>query len=416
MGNSNSQTVNNTSNIYNVIPDVLDVRDIYYDVSIINKKIQIQKEIEDANDLNIEIEQDNKKKKNTETPSEQVFKNHVDLRVNIDVLPIYMFSMEEIGITIPCAICSIIYAKLATKDNTLFCPSRCFLLYNTFLKNGIIPIQNVENVEEIMSNELLLKYSNQKLSIRDYLKALKQFGICDEKNYPCDVQTLSKKPNQFCYNEGRYLQFNYKKINNNIEYIKYLLSNDEIILCNLSIYATFMDNDTIKSGKIKMPDKKCDSHIGMIACTLVGYMEKQKQFIVRFSFGNSWGDKGYGYIPYEYAQKLINDLWIIELEIPFISLNTRIGQNNESNFSQMHNQFNPNFNNYMNINSNMNTNRFNPYNNHNVNNYINMNSNTNSFNPYNNVNNYAQQNYNKNKSSKEMIDRKKYMLGGISSL
>lgn len=427
MGNSNSQIISNKSNIYNVIPDIPDIRDIYLDVTDIDKKIQIQKEINEAKDLNITIElendnnDENKILKNAtkkETNTKELIKKHVDLRINIDVLPIYMFSMEEIGITIPCAICSIIYAKLAAKDNTLFCPSRCFLLYNTFLKNGIIPIQNDENIEDTISNELLLKYTNQKLSIRDYLKTLKQFGICDEKNYPCNVQTLFKKPNEFCYNEGRYLQFNYKKVNNNIEHIKYLLSNDEIILCNLSIYATFMDNDTIKSGKIKMPDKKCDSHIGMIACTLVGYMEKQKHFIVRFSFGNSWGDKGYGYVPYEYAQLLINDLWIIELEIPFISLNMRVGQNYENNFSQMHNQLNPHFNNHINTNAitnaNVYTNGFNPYNNHH------MNMNPNSHNNYNinnyNMHNYNEQNYNRNKNSKEMIDRKKYMIGGISSL
>jgi hypothetical protein len=405
MGNSNSQKENNTSNIYNVIPDAPDIRDIHYNVSVIDKKIQLQKEIKNANELNIEVEQE---KHETSRPLEQVFKNHVDLRANIDVLPIYMFSMEEIGTSIVCAICSIIYAKLTTKNNTLFCPSRCFILYNTFVKNGIMPSLNLptdnENDKEI-DNNTLIKCSNQKMNIRDHLKALKQYGICDEKNYACNIETMKNKPSDYCYNEGRYLQFNYKKVKNGIEYIKYLLSNDEIILCNLSVYASFMDNDTIKSGKIKMPHKDYDSHLGMIACTIVGYIEKQKQLIVRFALGNHWGDKGYGYISYEYSQLLINDLWIIEVEIPFISLNNRINNDNNMQSQQYQQQMsNGQYNPYLNQQSQLHSQLHN--------NYMNFSNAHQQFNPNNNFNN-NQNNFNKNK---ELQDRKKYMLGGMSAV
>lgn len=424
MGNSNSHITNNNTNMFNVVPDALDMRDIYYDTTEIDKKIQLQKEIKEANELNIDIEINTPNKKqeltnnkqeitndnNEETQEKILLKKHVDLRINIDVLPIYMYSMNEIGTSIPCAICSIIYAKLAMKNNTLFCPSRCFLLYNTFLKNGIISIQNESNINdnETINNEYLLKYSNQKLSIRDYLRALKQFGICDEKNYQCNVETLAKKPSEYCYNEGRYLQFNYKKVKNNLDYIKYLLSNDNIILCSLSVYASFMDSDTIKSGKIKIPHKEYDSHIGMIACTIVGYIEKQQQFILRFSLGNSWGDKGYGYISYEYAKLLINDMWIIELEIPFIGLNMR---NNHNIYNNNYNVHDNNYNTYNNQEDNYQGNFYQMHQQLNPN----LNTNTNTNNMFGNFNSNNSRKHN-TFSNKEMIDRKKYMIGGMSAI
>ena len=389
----NSQSITNKINIYNIVPDSLDFRDIFY---IYNTTEEIEtkdttntyKETNGEIDTNIETEKEinsdkQKNKENVENVTK--YKSHIDLRINIDVLPIYMTVMEEIGISIPCSICSIIYAKLALKNNTLFCPSRCFILYNTFLKNNIIIDTNSSHtyieIDSETKEKILIQYRNQKLNIREYLKALKQYGVCDEKNYQCNISTLLNRPSDFCYNEGKYLQFNYKKVKNNINTIKYLLSKNEIILCNLSVYSSFIDSDTIKTGKIKMPHKEYDSYIGMIACTLVGYIDKMEQFIVRFTLGNYWGDKGYGYLSYEYAGALINDLWIIEMEIPYISLNTR----------------------------------YNPQNSYNHQNYQIQN-------PQNSYNHQIQNSYNQQQmqyqqnNPNDAINRKKYMIGGLSSL
>ena len=48
------------------------------------------------------------------------------------------------------------------------------------------------------------------------------------------------------------------------------------------------------------PDDPQSSEHGLHAMLIVGYSDRQEVFIVRNSWGTSWGDKGYGYVPYDY--------------------------------------------------------------------------------------------------------------------
>lgn len=235
----------------------------------------------------------------------QMFRTLIDLRANTDVLPIYDMSIEQVGMTAVNSICAIIYSKLLSKGGSLFCPSRCFIYYNTLFKDN--------KFKDLDENAI----SSSKLCLRDHLKALKRFGVCNEKNYSYSFDTLLRKPSDLCYNEGKYLNFDYHRVPISIELIKYFLSKNEIVLCNMSIYNSFLDNETRSSGRIRLP-QEIDSYLGMLACSIVGYLESNQTFILRFSFGTFWGDKGYGFINYEYAEKLINDMWIINIDVPFI--------------------------------------------------------------------------------------------------
>ena len=51
------------------------------------------------------------------------------------------------------------------------------------------------------------------------------------------------------------------------------------------------------------------------AVTAVGYDDFQEVFIVRNSWGEGWGDKGYFYMPYAYITNpdLASDFWAINM-------------------------------------------------------------------------------------------------------
>ncbi len=67
------------------------------------------------------------------------------------------------------------------------------------------------------------------------------------------------------------------------------------------------------NGLIPMPDADSEQHDGGHAMLCVGYSDADKVFIVRNSWGDDWGDRGYCYIPYDYMANsdLNGDLWTI---------------------------------------------------------------------------------------------------------
>jgi C1A family cysteine protease len=55
--------------------------------------------------------------------------------------------------------------------------------------------------------------------------------------------------------------------------------------------------------------------LGGHAVLAVGYDDARRAFFIRNSWGASWGDKGYGTMPYQYLAEsnLSDDFWTITL-------------------------------------------------------------------------------------------------------
>jgi C1A family cysteine protease len=53
--------------------------------------------------------------------------------------------------------------------------------------------------------------------------------------------------------------------------------------------------------------------MGGHAVLCVGYNDRKQRWIMRNSWGKSWGDKGYFYLPYNYLlnNNLAGDLWVL---------------------------------------------------------------------------------------------------------
>ena len=66
------------------------------------------------------------------------------------------------------------------------------------------------------------------------------------------------------------------------------------------------------TGNVLMPDGMGRTRGGHAMC-VVGYDNPAKRFIVRNSWGTSWGKKGYGTMPYAYFTNtdLAADFWTL---------------------------------------------------------------------------------------------------------
>jgi hypothetical protein len=171
----------------------------------------------------------------------------------------------------------------------------------------------------------LFLYYNERLMINktdedsgayliDGINSLKKYGICEEKYWKYNIDNIFMVPSKEAYENAKnnYLidSLNIKK---NLNEIKKWLSRNEPIAIAIAIYSNFMEEGR-NNGIINMP-KETDIYLGGHAVILCGYIDKEKRFILRNSWGDYWGDKGYFYLPYEYIignnNLSGNDFWII---------------------------------------------------------------------------------------------------------
>jgi GNAT superfamily N-acetyltransferase len=52
--------------------------------------------------------------------------------------------------------------------------------------------------------------------------------------------------------------------------------------------------------------------IGSHCVGVVGYDDERGQFIIRNSWGENWGDKGYGWVPYQYFEAHLQEAWLLD--------------------------------------------------------------------------------------------------------
>lgn len=143
------------------------------------------------------------------------------------------------------------------------------------------------------------------------LGVLGQHGICSEELYPYSVEEIEKAPSEVAIKDAelhRVLcakQIPLKSDGNKFDNIKEnhrlltsALSEGYAVGFALKIYDDFGKGD---GGFVPLPTPADDEEPGYHAMVLVGYSEAQKCYIVRNSWGESFGDNGYCYVSSVYV-------------------------------------------------------------------------------------------------------------------
>lgn len=154
------------------------------------------------------------------------------------------------------------------------------------------------------------KRSDDGAQIRDSIKALSKLGNCREVLWPYVAKKFDYQPTAECYKDGlSHVIKDYLSLDTLLE-IKQALSLGHPVLVGFTCFSSIMSDETAKTGIVPMPTDD-DSVVGGHAICLVGYDDDKKLLKFKNSWGQDWGDKGYGYLPYGYIPTLADDYWIV---------------------------------------------------------------------------------------------------------
>jgi C1A family cysteine protease len=177
-----------------------------------------------------------------------------------------------------------------------FMPSRLFIYYN----------------ERAMEHTIM---SDAGAMIRDGIKSVKNQGVCSEKTWPYMPTKFKSKPPAPAYKEALTHQvMSYERLVPTVPQLKGCLASGFPFVFGFSVFDAFESDAVAKSGKLDLPGPK-EKSLGGHAVLAVGYDDAKQRFIVRNSWGNGWGLKGYFTMPYAYLtdDNLSDDFWTIKV-------------------------------------------------------------------------------------------------------
>jgi len=167
--------------------------------------------------------------------------------------------------------------------------------------------------------------------LRSAMGALATFGVPPEKYWPYDTKKFDVEPPAFVYALGQAYQaesfYRLDPVGTTpdkvLDAIKKHLFAGIPSMFGFTVYDSISQANGAGKGKIPFP-LTTDRVAGGHAIAAVGYDDDMEikhanasaptkgALIIRNSWGTSWGDRGYGYLPYEYVLKrLAVDWWVL---------------------------------------------------------------------------------------------------------
>jgi C1A family cysteine protease len=171
-------------------------------------------------------------------------------------------------------------------------PSRLFIYFNERLVAGVAD-------------------QNTPVSLRDGYRTIAKFGACAERMWPYDVRRFKRKPPPSCYEAARRcVAIEYYRIRRTVSDLRACLAQRYPFVFAIAVHRSMLSRAVRRTGVLPVPTRR-DAFVGGHAVLAVGYQASTRRFIFRNSWGRCWGDRGYGYMPFEFiaSAALTWDFW-----------------------------------------------------------------------------------------------------------
>lgn len=150
--------------------------------------------------------------------------------------------------------------------------------------------------------------------IRDGIKVTNKQGAPLETLWPYNIQRFKQRPNENAINDALNRKVTlYERVLDHNGCLD-ALSNGYPVVAGFYVYSSFDTRQVATTGTMSYPNVLKEKLLGGHAVLLVGYDKNKQTYIVRNSWGTSWGDNGYFYMPFQVIQntRMSSDFWVIK--------------------------------------------------------------------------------------------------------
>jgi C1A family cysteine protease len=149
-------------------------------------------------------------------------------------------------------------------------------------------------------------------TLRSTMKSLVGLGSCDEILWPYVPSHFDRAPGYIALKDciSHHIH-TYVRCNGLLE-IQQAMAGGHSVVCGFVVPESIYNKEVSDTGIILYPEPSEDL-VGGHAIHLIGYDDKTRLVKFQNSWGTSWGDHGFGYLPYDYflGNYLTYDLWAI---------------------------------------------------------------------------------------------------------
>jgi C1A family cysteine protease len=149
--------------------------------------------------------------------------------------------------------------------------------------------------------------------IRDGIKLIAKFGVCQEALWPFDETKWKNRPTMEAFQDGlNHRALSYKRVAVTQSDFEHALASGFPIVMGITVFESFESDEVARSGMVPMPNQETEQCMGGHAVLAVGYDRIKRLVKVRNSWGPDWGDHGYFYLPYDFVfGGLVDDCWTV---------------------------------------------------------------------------------------------------------